>query len=134
MTANAVTSLSLEPPMVLVCIDKNAHAHDLLERGGSFVVNILGEHQEHVSRLFALSEEPESGRLRGLAYRIGRTGAPVLTDCVAYLECRVRDVAEGGDHSVFMGEVVDQAVVNDVAPLLFFRGLYRRVADDVPAV
>ena len=130
MTANAVTSLSLEPPMVLVCIDKNAQAHAVIERARAFAVNILGEHQEHLSRLFAISEEPEQGRLRGLAFTTGRTGAPILADCVAYLECRLREIAEGGDHSIFMGEVVAQGVVNDVAPLLFFRGQYRGVAGD----
>ena len=131
MTANAVTSLSLEPPMVLICVDKSAHAHQMLRHGGSFAVNILGEHQAHVSRLFAVSEEPEAGRLRGLEFNIGRTGAPILADCVAYIECRVREIAEGGDHSVFMGEVVDQGVVNDAPPLVFHRGQYRRVGDPI---
>lgn len=129
MTANAVTSLSLHPPMVLICVDKQAHAHDVLRDAGAFAINILGEHQEHVSRLFAVSEEPEPGRLRGLAFTLGRTGAPILADCVAYVECRVRDVAEGGDHSIFMGEVVAQGVVDDAPPLVFHRGQYRRVAD-----
>ena len=131
MTANAVTSLSLEPPMVLVCVDKQAQAHEVLRHAGSFALNILGEHQEHVSRLFAISEEPEAGRLRGAAFTLGRTGAPILADCVAYIECQVRDIAEGGDHSIFMGEVVDQAVVNDAPPLVFHRGQYRRVADAI---
>ncbi len=131
MTANAVTSLSLDPPMLLVCVDKGAQAHEVLRRSGAFAVNILGEHQEHVSRLFAVSEEPEPGRLRGLAFTLGRTGAPVLADCVAYLECRLRDVADGGDHSVFMGEVVAQGVVDDAPPLVFHRGQYRRVADAI---
>lgn len=130
MTANAVTSLSLDPPTILVCIDKKARTHAALERAGGFAVNILGEHQEHVSRLFAIAEEPEHGRLRGLAFTTGRTGAPILADCVAYLECRVREIAEGGDHSIFLGEVVTQGVVNDVPPLLFFRGQYRGVAGD----
>ena len=131
MTANAVTSLSLDPPMVLICVDKTAQAHGLLRDAGSFTVNILGEHQEHVSRLFAVSEEPEPGRLRGLDFTLGRTGAPILADCVAYLECRVRDVADGGDHSIFMGEVVGQALVTDAPPLVFHRGQYRRVADPI---
>jgi flavin reductase (DIM6/NTAB) family NADH-FMN oxidoreductase RutF len=130
MTANAVTSLSLEPPMVLVCIDQKAHAHGVLERAGAFAVNVLGEHQEQVSRLFSVSEEPEPGRLRGVAFTIGRTGAPLLADCVAYLECRVREIAAGGDHSIFMGEVIHQGVVSDAPPLLFFRGQYRAVAGD----
>ena len=129
MTANAVTSLSLDPPMVLICVDKTAQAHELLRDAGAFAVNILGEHQGHVSRLFAVSEEPEAGRLRGVAFTLGRTGAPILADCVAYVECRVRDVADGGDHSIFMGEVVAEGVVDDAPPLVFHRGQYRRIAD-----
>ncbi len=131
MTANAVTSLSLEPPMVLICVNKKAHAHELLRHGGSFAVNILGEHQANVSRLFAMSEEPERGRLRGVGFTLGQTGAPILEDCVAYVECRVREIAEGGDHSVFMGEVVYEAVVNDTPPLVFHRGQYQRVGDPI---
>jgi flavin reductase (DIM6/NTAB) family NADH-FMN oxidoreductase RutF len=131
MTANAITSLSLDPPMLLVCVDKTAQAHEVLRQAGAFAVNILGEHQEHVSMLFAISEEPEPGRLRGLDFTPGRTGAPILADCVAYIECRLRDIADGGDHSIFMGEVVNEGVVDDVPPLIFHRGRYRRVADPI---
>lgn len=128
MTANAVTSLSLDPVMVLICVDKTAHAHRIIEQGGAFTVNILGEHQEDVSRLFAKRAEPERGALRGQGFRIGTTGAPVLEDALAYIECRVAEVLTGGDHAIFLGEVVNAAVVNDVAPLLFFRAQYRTLA------
>lgn len=129
MTANAVTSLSLDPVLVLVCVDKETHSHRVLEQGGAFAVNILAEHQEDVSRLFARRAEPETGTLRGVPFRIGVTGVPVLEDCLAYIECRVADVLEGGDHSIFLGEVVDEGVVNDVRPLLFYRGAYHALAD-----
>jgi flavin reductase (DIM6/NTAB) family NADH-FMN oxidoreductase RutF len=129
MTANAVTALSLDPVMVLVCVDKETHTHRLLERSGVFVVNILGEHQEELSRIFAKRAEPEVGTLRGQAFVLGETGAPVLSDCLAFLECRVSDVLEGGDHSIFLGEVVREAIVNDVKPLVFFRGGYRALSN-----
>ena len=87
-------------------------------------INILGEHQEEVSRLFARKSEPEPGTLRGVGFRIGRTGAPVLDDCLAYMECEVAETLDGGDHSIFLGKVVDEAVVNEVKPLLFYRGGY----------
>ena len=89
-----------------------------------FAVNILGEHQEEVSRLFAKSGGPEPGTLRGQRFTIGATGAPILEDCLAFLECNVAYVHDGGDHSIFLGEVVDGRIVSDVRPLLFFRGHY----------
>lgn len=129
MTANAVTSLSLDPVMVLVCVDKATHTHGILEESGVFAVNILGEHQEDVSRLFAKRAEPEIGTLRGQQYELGETGAPLLADCLAFLECRVKDVLVGGDHSIFLGEVVNERIVNDVPPLVFFRGKYHALTE-----
>jgi 3-hydroxy-9,10-secoandrosta-1,3,5(10)-triene-9,17-dione monooxygenase reductase component len=128
MTANAVTSLSLDPVLLLVCVDKGTHTHRILEQGGAFTVNILGEHQEDVSRLFAKRSEPERGTLRGQRFRIGKTGAPVLEDCLAYVECRIAETYEGGDHTIFLGEAVDMGIVNDVQPLLFYRGRYHALA------
>lgn len=130
MTANAVTALSLDPVLMLICVDKGTHTLRVLEAGGAFTVNILGEHQEDVSRIFAKRAEPELGNLRGQPFVIGRNGAPRLEDCLAYLECRIADVLDGGDHSIFLGEVVEEAIVNDVKPLLFFRGRYRSLADE----
>lgn len=130
MTANAVTSLSLDPVMVLICVEKQTHTHGVLERGGVFAVNILGEHQEDVSRLFARRAEPEIRSLRGQRFRLGETGAPILQDCLAFLDCRVANRLDGGDHSIFIGEVVAEGIVSDVKPLLFFRGTYRSLNGD----
>lgn len=124
MTANAIASLSLNPVMLLICVEKTTHTHPLLERSGVFAVNILAEHQEEVSRLFAKRAEPEIGSLRGQRFRLGETGAPILEDCLAYIECRVADVLDGGDHSIFLGEVVDEGIVSEGKPLLFYRGGY----------
>ncbi len=130
MTANAVASLSLDPVMLLICVDRTAYSNDSIRRAGAFAVNVLGEHQEVVSRLFAKHTEPEAGSLRGQPYRIGVTGAPVLTDGVAYVECRVKEVLDGGDHSIFLGEVVDQGIVDaDAKPLVFYRGGYHSLAN-----
>lgn len=129
MTANAFTSLSLDPLMVLICVDRSTHTHRVLERGRVFTVNVLADHQEEVSRLFAQRAGPEPGTLRGQRFTIGVTGAPVLEDCMAYLECRVADVHDGGDHSIFIGEVVDGRLVSERKPLLFYAGSYRRLED-----
>ncbi len=131
MTANAVTSLSLDPMLVLVCVDKGTHTHRVLEDGGVFVVNILGEHQEEVSRLFARRAEPEIGSLRGQRFILGETGAPILEDCLAFLECKVAHVHDGGDHSIFLGEVIEGAIVGDVRPLVFYRGRYQRIGREM---
>ena len=125
MTANAVTSVSLDPILVLVCIDKGTHTHGIVERGRAFAINVLGANQEDVSRLFAQKAAPERGTLRGQPFRIGRTGVPILEDSLAYLECRVTEMLEGGDHSMFLGEVVSQGAAPGGEPLLFFRGRYR---------
>lgn len=130
MTANGISSLSLDPVLLLICVDKTTHTHRMLEEGGVFTVNILGEHQQAVSSLFAKRNEPEIGTLRGQPFVLGSTGAPRLEDCLAFLECRVVEVLEGGDHSIFLGEVVHEGMVNDVKPLIFFRGRYGALGDD----
>jgi flavin reductase (DIM6/NTAB) family NADH-FMN oxidoreductase RutF len=130
MTANAVASLSLDPVMVLICVEKSTHTHRLLEAGGVFTVNILGEHQEDVSRTFARRAEPEAGSLRGVPFVFGKTGSPRLEDCLAFLECRISNALDGGDHTIFLGEVVAEGIVNDVKPLMFFRGKYRSLTDE----
>ena len=124
ITVSAFSSLSLEPPLVLVCIDRKAYVHDAFQAGGVFVVNILGAHQEHLSRLFA-SREPD--KFQGLGYGAGLDGAPVLADALATIECRIRHAYEGGDHTIFVGEVEHTAVRDDAHPLLYYRGGYARV-------
>ena len=133
MTANAFTSVSLDPVMILVCIDKGSHTHRVLEAGRAFTVNMLAHHQEDVSRIFAKRAEPEHGTLRGVPFRIGETGAPILEDCLAFLECRISDVLPAGDHSIFLGQVVNEGVVREAEPLLFFRGKYHSLAESSQA-
>ncbi|MDP3767594.1 MAG: flavin reductase family protein, partial [Dehalococcoidia bacterium] len=128
MTANAVTSVSLNPLLLLLCVDKAANAHDELANGGRFGVNILADDQEDVSRLFAETREPEEGRLGGLPFHLGPTGMPVIDGCLAYLECAVADQCAGGDHTIFIGEVLDGEVTREGEPLLFYRGGYGRIA------
>jgi flavin reductase (DIM6/NTAB) family NADH-FMN oxidoreductase RutF len=127
MTANAVTSLSLEPLLLLVCVDKRTITHQFLEDCRSFAVNILAEDQEQVSRALASHDSEDARRLVGYRYRPGQTGAPILDDCLAYVECRVTEVFPGGDHSIFIGQVEGGEVLRDVPPLIFYRGRYGRL-------
>ncbi len=127
MTANAITSVSLDPLLLLICVDKTAHAHEQVAKSGKFAVNILTEEQEDISRLFAATAEPEHGRLRGATYHFGPNGTPVLDLSLAYLECEVADRFAGGDHTIFTAAVLDGDLLHEASPLIFYRGGYRRL-------
>jgi flavin reductase (DIM6/NTAB) family NADH-FMN oxidoreductase RutF len=127
MTANAITSVSLDPLLLLICVDHTAHAHEQVIKSGKFAVNILTEEQEELSRLFAATAEPEQGSLRGAAYHFGMHGAPLLDQSLAYLECEVVDRCEGGDHTIFIAAVLDGDLLHEASPLIFYRGGYRRL-------
>jgi flavin reductase (DIM6/NTAB) family NADH-FMN oxidoreductase RutF len=121
LTVSAFSSLSLDPPLVLVCIDRSAYIHDALQASGVFVVNILAADQEELSRLFA-SRAPD--KFEGLGYTRGLADAPVLDHALATIECRLRHTYEGGDHTIFVGEVEHANVREDAPPLLYYRGGY----------
>ena len=125
MTANAITSVSLNPLLLLVCIDHEAHAYQQVLQSGRFGVNILSEGQEELSKRFAAKAEPEHGQLRGAAFQFGPHGTPVLDGCLAYLECEVSDSCEGGDHTIFIGRVLGGEVLRETPPLLFYQSRYR---------
>ncbi|MEW6272894.1 MAG: flavin reductase family protein [Thermodesulfobacteriota bacterium] len=125
LTANAVSSVSLEPPMVLVCVDKSCDSYPSFEASKVFAINILSNVQETLSRRFAKSG---GDKFTGVGYRIGETGAPILNDTIGYLECRVRHAFDAGDHTIYVGEAVDIAAAPDGDPLLYFRGGYRNLS------
>jgi len=125
MTANAFTSVSLDPPLVLICIQRSARAHDCIAAAGFFSVNVLGAEQERIARRFAAWDVAD--KFAGIAYRSETTGAPVLEDALAWIDCRVWASYAGGDHTIFVGQVVD-GDARDGAPLLYFRGGYARAA------
>ena len=129
LTVNAVCSVSLEPLLVLVCVDHAADTHPLLEKSGVFAVNILSDEQEDLSRLFAGPTEEKAGRLEAMGYRTAVTGAPIMKACLAYLDCRVVAAYPGGDHTIFVGQVEEAEIGEDSPPLLFFRGRYARVRE-----
>jgi len=124
MTASAVTSLSLDPPMVLACIGHAAAAHAALSAGAAFSLNVLAADQEQVSRRFASREEQ---RFDGAGCERTPEGIPRLAGVLACLEVRRAAVYEAGDHSIVTG-VVEWVWARDGEPLLYFRGGYARVA------
>jgi flavin reductase (DIM6/NTAB) family NADH-FMN oxidoreductase RutF len=124
ITVTAFSSLSLEPPLVLVCIDDNASIRPAIAGASYFVVNILAAHQEAVARRFS---EPEAEqRFEGLGYTRGQSGAAVLEDVLASLECRVVQSTKSGDHTIFVGEVEAASAKSDT-PLLYYRGGYSQL-------
>jgi flavin reductase (DIM6/NTAB) family NADH-FMN oxidoreductase RutF len=127
MTANAFLSLSLDPVTVLVSVEKSAHTYPVIDDSGVFTVNILAEDQEELSRLFASKAMQERHTLKDIDYTIGRNGAPMLRDCLAYIQCRTIQKYDGWDHTIFIGEVEEADVARDVPPLLYFRSSYRRI-------
>ena len=124
MTANALCSVSLDPLLVLVCVNKQARTHAVLAESGVFTLNVLAEEQEHLSRLFTDDAVDAAHSLAGLSCRRGVTGAPILADCLAFVECRVVAAYPGGDHTIFVGAVEDAGVLREGQPLIFFRGAY----------
>jgi flavin reductase (DIM6/NTAB) family NADH-FMN oxidoreductase RutF len=124
ITVTAFTSLSLDPPLVLVCIDKRARMHPRLPVGGNMAVNMLSQDQELVSRAFASSKADPFAQF---GHHDGATGAPILQDAMCAVECNIVQHADGGDHTIVIGQVV-ATHVREGKPLLYFRGGYAQLA------
>jgi flavin reductase (DIM6/NTAB) family NADH-FMN oxidoreductase RutF len=128
MTANAFASVSLDPMLVLVCVDHRARTHTHLHARKRFGVNVLAENQRAVSEYYADPNPDHRNAEREAGARFDRTqhGTPVLHGALAYLECRLHTAQDAGDHTIFIAEVED-VVVRAGDPLLYFRGEYRKV-------
>jgi flavin reductase (DIM6/NTAB) family NADH-FMN oxidoreductase RutF len=135
MTANAFSSLSLEPPMVLCCVARAARMHSAIVSTQSFGVSILGSDQQDVARYFADWRRPGgAAQFDSVQWTPGpKTGTPLLDGSLAWLECTLVHNYEGGDHSIFVGEVVSCARGGDADALLFFGGGYHRLSEQVRA-
>ena len=132
MTANAFASVSLDPPLVLVCVDHKTRTHAHLHAKKRFGINVLAEDQRAISEYYARVERSHESAETEAGARFDRTkhGTPILHGSLAYLECRLHTAEVAGDHTIFIAEVED-VVVRDGDPLLFFRGKYRKVGHDV---
>jgi flavin reductase (DIM6/NTAB) family NADH-FMN oxidoreductase RutF len=123
MTVSAFCSLSLEPPLVLFCVDHAASMYELLLSHPRFGISILSSNQEAYSRRFA---DPDSDRFDGIAYTRGDSGVVLLDDALAHLECRAIEHHDGGDHTIFIAEV-ERAQPKHGRPLLYYRGGYAQL-------
>lgn len=125
ITVNSFTSVSLDPPLVLICIDRSARAHHFIPEAGAFAINILSSKQRQVSDYFA-QKNPSSreDEVSEFPYSNGLTGAPILDGIIAFVECRLSQSYSAGDHTIFVAEVVNAQQVSELQPLLFYRGSY----------
>jgi flavin reductase (DIM6/NTAB) family NADH-FMN oxidoreductase RutF len=123
MTVSSFSSLSLKPPLVLICVDKEVKCHDAIMGAGCFAVNILTKSQEHLSRRFATRD---IDKFVGVALREGQLGMPLLDGALASIECKLHQTLPGGDHTIFVGEVMD-AEVREGSPLLYYRRGYHEL-------
>ena len=123
MTANAVMSLSLDPPLIVVSVDCKSNMHGHLTQGQCYAINVLKHDQEDLSRRFA---KPGPKDFSDLKLTVAETGAPILADALAYVDCRVVEVASAGDHDMFIGEPVAGETYNG-QPLLFYSGQYAQL-------
>ncbi|MBV2155282.1 flavin reductase family protein [Kitasatospora sp. SUK 42] len=130
MTANAFSSVSLEPPIVLCCIAHSAVMHQAIRSAGHFAVSILSTEQEGTARYFADKSRPLGPeQFEGVDWVPGqRTWAPLLSGALAWLECELDEAYDSGDHSIFTGRVINSSRGDDGSGLLFFDGGFRRIA------
>jgi flavin reductase (DIM6/NTAB) family NADH-FMN oxidoreductase RutF len=132
MTANAFASVSIDPLLVLVCVDHNTRTHAHMQAKKRFGINVLGEEQRAISEYYARPARTHEHAEAEAGARFDRTqhGTPRLQGALAYLECRLHSSEEAGDHTIFIAAVED-VEVREGDPLLFFRGKYRKVGEDV---
>ena len=127
LPVNSFTSVSLDPPLLLVCVHKLAAAADPLTAASHFAINVLQTGQQPASITFSTRVEDRFGKM---AWSCGEAGAPILEDSLCVFECERFAVYDGGDHHILVGQVVKASFDGGVDPLLYFRGRYRRLHFD----
>jgi len=131
MTANAVTSVSLDPPTLLVVVGRSNETHELIPRSGAFVVNVLTREQRPLAEVFAV-KNPEVDPFEDVAWQSGWEGQPFLTGSLARIFCTLKASHAAGDHTIYVGEVKDLAVGADADPLVYFKSRYTTVSAREP--
>ena len=128
LTATAVTSVSLDPPLLLVCINRQSRMAAVLQAGALFIVHFLSADQEQLARQFA---RPGPEKFAGVVYGLSAHGSPQLADTLASVECVLYDTYPGGDHTIVVGRVVDIQLGTADAPLLYFRHQFLHLSQEV---
>ncbi len=130
LTVNAFASISLDPPLVMISVDRRSHMYDAIPQAGYFAASILTSAQQELSRRFAGQTGDRNDRFHGVGWRTEATGAPILSGALAWVDCRVEAIYPGGDHSIILGRV-EALGFTAGDPLLYYRGRYGRI--DLPA-
>ncbi len=129
MTANAFSSVSLDPPLILVSVDKKADMHSVLMESDVFCVNILAQHRREWSDWWAGKAPKDADQFADIPHSTKTAGSPVLDDCLGFIDCNIWARYDSGDHTLFVGEVQEASVTDDadMKPLLFFASKYRKL-------
>ena len=114
-TVNWVTQASFDPPLVAVGVKADSTAHEVIKQVGSFALNVLCKGQQSLAFSFFKSVERDGDTIAGESFSSGKTGSPILANAAGFLDCSLLDTVEKGDHSVFVGEVVDAGIARDIA-------------------
>ena len=125
LTANAFMSLSLDPPLVIISVDKKATCYSCFEPNNGFAVNFLSEDQEGISRRFATKGVDKFAELK---WRPGSNGVALIEGALGIVECKITQCHDGGDHTIVIGEIIN-VEANGGRPLLFFQGKYQKLPD-----
>jgi flavin reductase (DIM6/NTAB) family NADH-FMN oxidoreductase RutF len=128
MTANSVTTLSLDPPSYLICVAKAARLHPVIEESRKFCVNLLGADQSDVSATFAKTDLTDDERWETVEWRDSELGPRFIAGCTGYAECKVTAAYDGLTHTIYIGEVLRLETGTDSPPLIFYGGGYRELA------
>jgi flavin reductase len=133
MTANAIASISIDPPLMMASIARRSETHGAIIGSHAFGVSVLAEDQQPLAECFA---QPTTAiKLKGFCgadWHEAETGSPILEGALAYFDCRLSERHDGGDHTIFLGEIVAAGYREDAAPLLWYGSRYRRLAEAVP--
>ena len=127
LTMNGVTSLSLEPPMMLVCVDLNSDTLAPMTESGCFCINVLTKEQEQLSNRFA---KKGTNKFESVTWNKATTGAPVIVESLVSIDCSVNEIYDGGDHKIFCGEALSIVPTSETkAPLIYFSGRYKELIE-----
>lgn len=119
-TVNWLSQASFEPPLVMVAVKKNSGLHDIISEANVFAVNILASDQKEIASAFFKATTIQDDKINGYKFELGKTGSPLLVDLPAFFECKVVDKVEKGDHTIFIGEVINAGVRKDAKPLVMW--------------
>jgi flavin reductase len=133
MTANAIATISVDPPILMAAIARKAETHGAIIGSHAFAASVLADDQQDLAECFAQPTTAEKlTRFCDAAWHEAETGSPILEGALAYFDCRITERHPGGDHTIFLGEIVAAGFREDAAPLLWYGSRYRRVAPAAP--